>query len=241
MIKFKAVIWKEWIIFRNTLISTSVSSVIGPALYLTAFGWGLGDSVSFEGGSYTSFVIPGIIAMNSMSSSFGYIANDINLSRTYMKTFEAVMISPVSMQLYTAARIAASAVRSLFGTLLIILLSFAFGGGTVTDIHFIAVIVLNSLVFSAAGFIAGLIVDTHAGMAKVTNFVITPMSFLCGTFFPVERFPAVLQKIFGALPLTVTVSGLRAGSEAGWGGAVVLLIYFVLLFAAASVLCKRAE
>ena len=58
--KFGAVLWKEWVIFKRKFISTTLGSIVGPLLYLIAFGWGVGKSVTMEGVSYMAFVIPGI-------------------------------------------------------------------------------------------------------------------------------------------------------------------------------------
>jgi ABC-type multidrug transport system permease subunit len=78
-------------------------------------------------------------------------------------------------------------------------------------------------------------------MAKVSNFIITPMSFLCGTFFPLERFPLLLQKIIGFLPLSQAVKGMRAGTEAGVIPVLALLAWLALLLPAAIAVCNRAE
>ncbi|MCL2150601.1 MAG: ABC transporter permease [Coriobacteriia bacterium] len=102
---------------------------------------------------------------------------------------------------------------------------------------------LNCYVFATIGFIIGLLVDSHADMAKITNFVITPMSFLCGTFFPLERFPAVLRIAFQLLPLTQAVQGMRAGFTGleSWLVPLVLLAYLVVLMPVAVIICNRAE
>jgi ABC-type multidrug transport system permease subunit len=236
--RFKAILFKEWVIFKNTFASTTLGMAVGPLLYLIAFGWGLSGQM----GGYAGFVVPGVIAMNSMSVSFGYIANDINLARTYMKTFEAVMISPVSMAGYAVSRILVNTLRSLYSVALICLAAWAFGSAPKVDLYFALIVALNCLVFSAIGFIAGILVNTHAGMAKITNFVITPMSFLCGTFFPLDRFPRWLGGALSALPLTQAVNALRDGySVRGAGPALCLAAYVALLVPSAVILCKRAE
>jgi ABC-type multidrug transport system permease subunit len=78
-------------------------------------------------------------------------------------------------------------------------------------------------------------------MAKVSNFIITPMSFLCGTFFPLERFPSALRKVIEFLPLTQTVRGMRGGLDAGFLPPLALLAWLCLLLPAAVFLCKKAE
>ena len=235
---FMPVLWKEWVLFRGKIVDITLAALTGPLLYLVAFGWGLGGALTVDGRSYITFVMPGIIAMNGMTQGFSVIANDINMARIYQKTFETVMISPISMPVFTVARITANVLRCLYSAALIVAASFLFRAGLRIDWYFILLLLLNCAVFSTMGFIAGLLIDSHADMAKTSNFVITPMSFLCGTFFPLDRFPLILQKIIGLLPLTQTVRGMRDG---GVLPPLALLAWLALLLPAAILLCKRAE
>lgn len=241
--KFYAVLWKEWVVFRRTFLSTSLGMVVGPLLYLVAFGWGLGETVQIDGTSYIAFVIPGIIAMNSMTNSFSPIAYDMNLSRIYGQTFEAVMTAPINMKVYTAARILAGALRGMYSAVLIFLLSLLFQAEFHAGAYFWLMLGMNCLVFSSLGFIAGLVINSHGDMAKVTNFVITPMSFLCGTFFSLEKFPHFLQPIVKYLPLSQAVEGMRGGAHSPGAPLhlVILMIYLAVLGFAAVKLCRRAE
>lgn len=241
--KFMAIIWKEWVIFRRKFVSTSIGMIVGPLLYLIAFGWGLGDSVQMNGISYIVFVIPGLVAMNSMTNSYSPIANDINISRIYGQTFESTMTAPINMVIYTIARITAGALRGMYGAGLILALSFIFQSDLRIDGYFVLILVMNCLVFSSIGFIAGIVINSHADMAKVSNFVITPMSFLCGTFFSLDRFPAVIRPVINLLPLSITVRGMREGIQAE--GALLrvfaMVVYLAVLVPAAVYFCRKAE
>ncbi|MCL2136206.1 MAG: ABC transporter permease [Coriobacteriia bacterium] len=241
--RFNSILWKEWMVFKNRFLSTTLGAVIGPLLYLIAFGWGIGSAVQVDGVSYTAFVIPGIVALNSMTNSYSWVANDINLSRIYAKTFEAVMVAPIKMSVYAFTRISTSAFRGLYSALLILLIAFAFQIPLPLDWYFFLVLLLNCYVFATIGFIVGLLVDSHADMAKISNFVITPMSFLCGTFFPLERFPIALRTAFNLLPLSQAVSGMRLGftSLSSLFVPLVLLAYLIVLMPISIVICKRAE
>jgi ABC-type polysaccharide/polyol phosphate export permease len=239
---FGAILWREWIGFKNKWLSISLSALVSPLLYLVAFGWGLGDSFSINNTPYGSFIMPGIIAMNAMTNGFSVIANDINMSRIYQKTFEAVMTSPVKMPVYVIARISAHVLRCLYAAFLIVLLSFAFRAHIGLDWYFITVLVLNCYVFSAIGFIAGILIDSHGDIAKVSSFAVTPMAFLCGTFFPLEKFPPGLKTFFSILPLSQTVNALRNGfALAGWLPLLALAVYLAALLPLAIRLCAKAE
>ena len=240
---YNAILWKEWKVFANRFISTTLGAIVGPLLYLIAFGWGLGDAVTVQGLSYTAFVIPGIVALNSMTVSYSWVANDINLARIYAKTFEAVMVAPVSMSTYTINRVLASALRGLYSAALIILLAWVLGVRPLLDWYFCLVLGLNCLVFAAIGFIVGCKVDSHADMAKISNFVITPMSFLCGTFFPLDKLPSLLRFLFELLPLTQAVQGLRDGLAAPGSLFIIAILaaWLAVLLPVAVAVCNRTE
>lgn len=242
--QFTAILWQEYVIFKRKFWSITTGSMIAPVLYLIAFGWGLGSGMKVGGESYVSFVIPGIIALSTMTASFSTIANNINISRIYDKTFEEFMIAPVNMLIYAAGKITAGALRGMYSALLIILLSVIFNAGVRIDLYFIFIIALNCFVFSALGFTAGIVIDSHADMGKFTNFIITPMSFLCGTFFPLDKMPPGLREFIWLLPLTHTSLGLRSV----WEDAVdmllhplILIFYFIILLLIGIRVCKSAE
>ena len=240
---FMAVIWKDWIVFRNKIVSNTLSAIIGPLLYLLAFGWGIGGRLTVDGMSYIAFVIPGIAAMNAMSISFGKTAISINIARLYDKTFEAEMMSPVRPLTFTIAKITFGALRGMYGAVLILVASLLFERGLSITPYFALVMALNCCVFSAIGFIAGLAINSHADVAKVNSFIITPMSLLCGTLFPLTRFPNPVRVVFEFLPLSQAVKGLRGGYAApgSWIPPLALAVWCGVMLVVAVKVCRRAE
>jgi len=196
-----------------------------------------------DGASYIAFVIPGIAAMNAMGICFGTTANGINIARLYDKTFVAEMMSPIRTLPYTAAKIIFGTLRGLYGALLILAVSLLFDRSLNITPYFMLVMALNCCAFSAIGFIAGLVINSHADMAKVSNFIITPMSFLCGTLFPLARLPAPLRLVFEFLPLSQAVIGLRGGpaTVGSWIPPVSLAAWCAVMLAVAVRVCRRTE
>lgn len=90
------VFWRDWVVFKKIFFKFLCSRMITPFLYIFAFGIGLGKNVSVDGGSYLNFLIPGMIALNSMNISFNTIAAPLNMSRIYHHTLETYLISPIS-------------------------------------------------------------------------------------------------------------------------------------------------
>ena len=241
---FRSILWQEFILFKRKFWSITTGSMIAPVLYLVAFGWGLGGGMRIDGKDYINFIIPGIVAMTTMTVSFSTIGNAINISRLFEKTFEEFMVAPINMWVYAAGKIAAGALRGLYSGFLIILLAFVFQTRVHINTYFILMIILNCFTFSALGFIAGILIKSHGDMAKFTSFVITPMSFLCGTFFPLEKMPFIFKSFILLLPLTHTSLGLRSSGEDFLSMMIhplILLFYFVLASGIGIRLCKRAE
>ena len=240
----KTVLWYEYQIFRSRFWSQTASHLISPTLYLIAFGWGLGDKMSVNGMPYIQFVIPGIIAMTTMTTSFGSVANNLNVSRIYDKVFEEFMTAPIRTWEYTVGKVLGGALRGLYAATLILLLSFVFRASLSINLSFIVLIILNALVFSALGFVIGMVIESHLDMSRFNSFIILPMSFFCGTFFPIEKMPAFLQPIIRILPLTITTTGVR--DQSAWSAQMVLrptiLLLYVLIFLWLGIrLCRKAE
>ncbi|KNZ41134.1 ABC transporter permease [Acetobacterium bakii] len=244
MIGLYGLLWQEFVVFKRKFFTVTIGALISPILYLIAFGWGLGNSLEIDGMSYMAFIIPGIIAMNTMMVSFNSTANSINISRLYYKTFEEYMVSPINMTVYTLGKIIAGALYGAYSAALIIIVVSLFTSDLVLTPYFIMIAVLNCFVFSAAGFFVGLMINSHSDMAKFSSFVITPMSFLCGTFFPIAKMPELLRGFIYLLPLTHTNLALRSAGETAVQmmlHAGVLLAYFIVLFVLEARVCKNVE
>ncbi len=242
--KVLSILWYEWIIFSNRFWGITLGLLVAPMLYLIAFGWGIGGSTVVNGSSYLSFVIPGIIAMSSMTTSFGTIANNINISRTYDKTFEEFMTAPINMGSFAIGKITAGALRGMYAAALIIVICLIFRADIQFDLYASLMVVLNCLVFSALGFMIGIIIESHADMSKFQNFIITPMSFLCGTFFPLDRMPMILKELIWILPLTQSSIAIRRDSDLFinmWVHPLIMIGYFLILLYIGVKLCKKAE
>ncbi|WP_243136699.1 ABC transporter permease [Acetobacterium paludosum] len=238
------ILWQEAVVFKRKFWATTLGNMVSPILYLVAFGWGLGGSVQMNGMSYMAYIIPGIIGMNTMMISFSNTGSSINISRLFYKTFESYMISPINMTVYALGKIIAGALYGVYSALLIVILVSVFTTDLVITPYFVLIALLNCLVFSAMGFFVGLLVNSHSDMSKFTSFVITPMSFLCGTFFPVDKMPEVLGWIIYVLPLTHTNIALRSSGESAGQMALhvgVLAVYFIVLFILGAHHCKNVE
>jgi Nod factor-specific ABC transporter NodJ protein len=243
-IDFYTVFWREMIVLRRTFNKFFASRLAAPLLYLVAFGWGLGRSIQMNGGNYLEFIVPGIIALSAMTTSFGAVGTNLNMSRLYHKTLDEYLIAPISASAFVLGKVLAGVVRGLIASLIILVLAFLFGAHLVLNGWFFLVVLLNCFLFSALGAVTAMVVNSHEDMANFSTFVILPMSFLCGTFFSLERLPAVFGSVINVLPLT-HASYLLRSLTSGQGmlplSLAVLAVYAAVFFTAAVVAVRRVR
>ncbi len=231
-------------VFRRTFVKFFASRLVSPLLYLVAFGWGLGRGMQMNGGSYLEYVVPGIIALSAMNTSFNAIGVSLNMSRLYHKTLEEYLIAPISACSFVLGKVLAGIVRGLVASLIILLLAFLFGAHLAVNGWFFLVVVLTCFLFAALGVVAAMTINSHEDMANFSTFVILPMSFLCGTFFSPDRLPGAVAYLIEALPLTHASYALRALAR-GDGllplSLAVLAAYAVVLFLAGVAVVKKVR
>ncbi|MCL6449194.1 MAG: ABC transporter permease [Armatimonadetes bacterium] len=241
---FYTVLWREMVVLRRTFYKFFASRLVSPLLYLVAFGWGLGRGLKMNGGNYLEFVVPGIIALSAMNTSFNAVGITLNMSRLYHKTLEEYLIAPISAGAFVLGEVLAGTVRGLLASLIILALAFLFGARLAVNGWFLLVVVLTCFLFAALGVVAAMTINSHEDMANFSTFVILPMSFLCGTFFSPDRLPGAVAYIIEALPLTHASYALRAlarGGELLPLSLAVLAAYAVVLFLAGVAVVRKVR
>ncbi len=209
------VFWRDWIVLKRRLSRYILSRMITPMLYLVAFGWGLGRGMQTAQGNYLDFIVPGVIALNSMTISFNAVGTPMNMSRLYHKTLEEYLVAPIGAASIVIGKILSGVLRGLISSVVIILLAYAFGARFSVTAGFCLALVLNCAVFAALGLVAAMLMDSHEEMGNFNTYVLTPMSFLCATFFVPDHLPALLRHVIEILPLTHASYALRAAGQGG--------------------------
>ena len=199
---FYAVYSRELLLLRKKIgrMGYVFSSVISPFIYLFAFGYGLGNRIEITGG-YLPFLAGGIIGVTVMINAFQQTASSISAGKFYYHVFQSLVLSPVRSGSVIAGIIAAGMVRALFfGSLIFIMAQLVFQvNGSILLFLFGAL--LGSFCFSALGVIVGLLVRHPDDIAIVNNFLIMPMTFFGGSFFPVQSLPVWMQYMVGLFPI----------------------------------------
>ena len=228
----ETVMWRDWVVLRRRLKKFILSRLVTPVLYLVAFGWGLGRSITPESGTYLDFLVPGIIALNTMNVSY-ISATTVHAEKIYHKSLENYLSAPIEPTAFVIGKILSAVIRSFISTGLILViaamfdaqLSFLFDVGRAAG--FFAVIFLNSMIFASVGFCAAMYVKTFEELSQVNTYFLMPMSFLCGTFFSTSQLPDFVRLFIEILPLTHTSEMLRHGIN--FLSLIILILYAAVL------------
>ena len=208
------VFWRDWVVLRRRLTKYILSRMVSPLMFLVAFGWGLGRSIDVGAGSYLDFLVPGLLAMNSMNISFNSIIS-VHAERIYHRSLEEYLIAPIRPDAFVIGKIAGAVVRGMISSAIIIILSYLFGAHFSITPLFLLVLAMNCMIFAEIGFLAAMYISTYEEMGQVNLYVLLPMSFLCGTFFSTAALPDVVRWFVEILPLTHTSHLLRSLGTAG--------------------------
>jgi ABC-type multidrug transport system permease subunit len=234
------VFWGDWLDLRVRIPQVAASGLVSPLIYLLAFGLGLGSALDqvtqpAAGENYLQFILPGMVALSSMTISFGGTTFSICGERLYAKTFEEILLLPVHPMALFLGKMLAGVVRGLMTSASVILIALIVTRQwQFLSPLFLLVLVLNCAVFSGLGVIVGLNVKSLESVGLLNNFLIVPMSFLGATFFDPATLPVALKAIVYLLPLTYTSTALRAAaylplSEFPWYSIPVLFVIAIIL------------
>jgi ABC-type multidrug transport system permease subunit len=217
--------------------------VVSPLLFLVEFGWGVGRNLSMEGVGYLHFMLPGLATMAAMNHSYG-TATEINIARFYWRIFEEFQMAPVSAWEIALGEVLYGMVRGLAAAAVVHVLALLFGGGLPLSPASAALFILHTFTFASAAVVAAMVVKSHADQGHITTFFIVPMSFLCGTFFPLSRLPEAVKPFVLALPLTHSSLAVRAaalGRPLPWASVAALAAFGAVFFGLAVWTVRRAS
>jgi ABC-type multidrug transport system permease subunit len=239
-----SVLWADLQDLRHRWRSIIATSIVQPLLYLVAFGYGLGRGVSFGGVSYLEFVIPGIVAVASFSNSFNGVASKLQVDRFFYKSFDELLLSPVSLFSIVFGKALVGALRGLISSVAIVLVGVVLSPSLIVSPLFMLTLVVSCFVFALFGVLIAFVITSHEDTNTFNGFVMLPMTFLCGTFFSLGALPDVAKAVLFALPLTHSSQALRAaalGEVFPWLSLLALLSFGVAFFVASVFVLKQTS
>jgi Nod factor-specific ABC transporter NodJ protein len=208
---FSAVYLREMMILRRRFKRYVVGMAVAPILYIVAFGTAVGADMQIQDRTYLEFLLPGLIAMNTMIQSYG-TATEINIARFYLHIFEEFQSAPITNTAYVLGEVMSGVTRAFIGICVLLGIGYAAGVSLSLSPAFWLAAFLNAFAFSSLAVCLAMLVRGHGDQALLNSFIITPMAFLGGTFFPLERLPEWAQYILHVLPLTHAAQAIRAAA-----------------------------
>lgn len=236
----RGVLYRELRIYRRRWTKHAASYAMSPLLFLVVFGWGVGRNIEMEGMAYLTFMLPGLATMSSMTQSYG-TATEINIARFYWRVFDEFQMAPIRHWEIVLGEVVYGMIRGLLAATVVFVMGLAFGAPLLVTPAAAALYMLHAFTFASAAMVAAMLVRSHADQGHINTFFIVPMSFLCGTFFPLDRLPGWAETLAKCLPLTHSNFAIRAalfGDAMDWRS-VAVLAAFGLTFFITSVWCVR--
>jgi ABC-2 type transport system permease protein len=194
----------------RTLLQSIVSPVISTSLYFIVFGAAIGSRISeINGISYGAFIVPGLIMLSLLTQSISNASFGIYFPR-FTGTIYELLSAPVSYIEIVISYVGAAATKSIILGLIILATAGLFVPLQINHpFWMILFLVLTAVTFSLVGFIIGIWADNFEKLQLVPLLIITPLTFLGGSFYSIDILPPVWQKITLFNPVVYLISGFR--------------------------------
>jgi ABC-2 type transport system permease protein len=246
LIALNTIVRREIVRIVRLWMQTLIPPAITMALYFAVFGKLIGDRIgSFDGGfTYIQYITPGLVMMMMITSSYANTSSSFFFIR-FNRAAEEMLVSPMPNWTILVGYIIGSLVRGFMVSALVLLIALFF-----TSLHvahpFIAFLsaLLGAIIFSLIGFINALYAKTLDDIGHISTFVLTPLAYLGGVFYPVSMLNEPWRGISQINPILHMISTFRYGvlgvGDLDIGVAfMVMLMLAVILSVAALVLLNR--
>ncbi|MGE5652167.1 ABC transporter permease [Noviherbaspirillum sp. UKPF54] len=234
----KAIYRFEMARWWRTLLQSIASPVISTSLYFIVFGSAIGSRMAqIDGVSYGAYIVPGLIMLSVLTESISNASFGIYMPK-WAGTIYEVLSAPVSPFEIVVGYVGAAATKSVLLGLIILATARVFVDYTIVHpLWMVAFLVLTSVTFSLFGFIIGVWADGWEKLQIVPVMIVTPLTFLGGSFYSISMLPAFWQKVTLFNPVVYLVSGFRWSfydvSDVGVGLSLGMTLVFMLLCLAA--------
>lgn len=198
--------------FMRIKTQTLVPPVITMILYLYIFGSIIGNKVgSVLNMPYIQFIGPGIISMALMANSYTNVSSSFFSSKNH-RYHEEMFVTPIPSISIVLGYISGGVLRGLVVMFMVAVIVFLFNPFIIHNIPvLIFTTLMTALIFSALGMMNAIIAESHEEANWVNNFIITPLTYMGGVFFPMTSLPDIVQPIAELNPILMVVSSFRYG------------------------------
>ncbi|WP_227370254.1 ABC transporter permease [Halomonas sp. M20] len=217
---------------KRTLLQSVVSPVISTSLYFVVFGAAIGSRITeVEGVSYGAFIVPGLIMLMLLTQSVSNASFSIFFPK-FSGTIYELLSAPISYFEIVLGYVGAAATKTIILGLIILATASLFVPLRIEHPFWMLLfLVLTALTFSLLGFIIGIWADTFEKLQLVPLLIITPLTFLGGSFYSVNMLPPIWQTITLFNPVVYLVSGFRWSfygiSDVSLGASLAMILLFL--------------
>ncbi|HEY6920505.1 MAG TPA: ABC transporter permease, partial [Methyloceanibacter sp.] len=194
----------------RTLLQSMVSPVVSTSLYFVVFGAAIGSRITeIEGVPYGSFIVPGLIMLTLLTQSVANASFGIYFPR-FTGTIYELLSAPISYFEIVTGYVGAAATKSIIIGLIILATAWLFVPIQIAHpFWMIAFLVLTAVTFSLLGFVIGIWADGFEKLQLVPLLIITPLTFLGGTFYSINILPPFWRGVTLFNPVVYLISGFR--------------------------------
>ena len=195
---------------RRTVMQSIISPVISTSLYFVVFGAAIGSRIQEIGGiSYGAFIVPGLIMLSLLTQSISNASFGIYFPK-FTGTIYELLSAPVSYVEILLSYVGAAATKSIILGVIILATAALFVPLQILHpLWMVLFMVLTAVTFSLLGFIIGIWADGFEKLQVVPLLIITPLTFLGGSFYSIDILPPFWQKVRLLNPVVYLVSGFR--------------------------------
>ena len=194
----------------RTVSQSIASPVLSTALYFIVFGSAIGSKIgNIDGVNYTSFLVPGLIMLTILNQSVSNASFGIYFPK-FSGTIYEILSAPISPIEITCGYVLAAASKSVLVGLIILITSAFFI--EITILHpfwMLLFLILMSITFSLFGFIIGIWANDFQKIQLIPSFILTPLTFLGGSFYSIGMLPDFWQKLSYVNPIVYLISSFR--------------------------------
>ncbi|WP_447593966.1 ABC transporter permease [Aquipseudomonas campi] len=194
----------------RTLLQSIATPVISTSLYFVVFGSAIGSSMTqVQGVSYGAFIVPGLIMLALLTESISNASFGIYMPK-YSGTIYEVLSAPVSFWEVLIGYVGAAATKSIILGLVILVTARLFVDFQIAHpVVMVLFLVLTAVTFSLFGFIIGIWADGWEKLQIVPALIVTPLTFLGGSFYSISMLPPMWQTVTLFNPVVYLISGFR--------------------------------
>ncbi len=211
-ISFGTLLRREIARFMIINRQTIFPQIITTSLYILIFGFSLGSQIKkIQGFSYIEFILPGLVLMSVITSSYNNASTFLFASR-YDTSIQDVLLTPISYLQMVIAFTLGSMIRGLIVGLLVLATGLLLLKLSLYSVGIVALfLVLTSQIFVSFGLLVGLWAEQWDDLWTFMSYIVTPLIFLGGTFYSIQMLPTPWKWISLFNPILYMVNGFRYG------------------------------